>query len=167
MSEPAAPRPTFTWMLRRPSRVIACGFGSGLIRPAPGTWGTLAGWGSYVLIARHVPGAWMLLVVLAGFLIGVWACGQSGRDLGVADHGGVVWDEVVAIWLVLALIPAGIFYQLAGFLLFRFFDILKPPPIRYFDAKWKTGFGVMFDDLLAAIYAITALKGLQWLMMHY
>jgi phosphatidylglycerophosphatase A len=154
MSEPAAPRPTFAWMLRRSSRVIACGFGSGLIRPAPGTWGTLFGWGSYVLLARHVPEVWMPGVVLAAFLIGVWACGEAGRDLGVADHGGFVWDEVVAIWLVLALIPAGLYYQLAGFVLFRFFDILKPPPIRHFDAKWKSGFGVMFDDLLAAGYTL-------------
>jgi len=150
----APPRPTLMWMLRHPARVIACGFGSGLIRPAPGTWGTLFGWGTYVLLARHLPESGMLLAVVLAFAIGVWACGVAGRDLGVADHGGFVWDEVVAIWLVLALIPAGFYYQAAGFVLFRFFDILKPAPIRYFDAKWKSGFGVMFDDLLAAGYTL-------------
>lgn len=145
----------FVWMLQRPARVIACGFGSGLIRPAPGTWGTLFGWAAYVLIERHLPASWMMLPLAAiAFAIGVWACGQAGRDLGVADHGGFVWDEVVAIWLVLALIPAGPWHQLGGFVVFRVFDILKPQPIRYFDAKWKSGFGVMFDDLLAAGYTV-------------
>jgi phosphatidylglycerophosphatase A len=81
-------------------------------------------------------------------------CGKAGRDLGVADHGGIVWDEVVAIWLVLALVPATPMSQLAAFLIFRFFDILKPPPIRHFDTRWKNGFGVMFDDLLAALYTL-------------
>jgi len=149
-------RPTLDWMLRHPARIIACGFGSGLIRPAPGTWGTLFGWGSYLLIAPALPGSWMLLFIAAAFILGVFACGRAGRDLGIADHGGFVWDEVVAIWLVLALVPQTWIAQLAAFLLFRFFDILKPQPIRYFDAKWKSGFGVMFDDLLAALYTLLA-----------
>ena len=151
---PAPSRPTLSWMLRDPARIIACGFGSGLVRPAPGTWGTLFGWGTYVLLAQWLAGAWMLLAILVAFLIGIWACGRAGRALGITDHGGFVWDEVVAIWLVLALIPEGFAHQLAGFVLFRFFDILKPQPIRYFDARWKSGFGVMFDDLLAAGYTL-------------
>lgn len=147
-------QPTLRWMLGHPARIIALGFGSGLIRPAPGTWGTLAGWLLFALASQRLPSGWLLAITAAGFLIGIYACGKAGRDLGVADHGGIVWDEVVAIWLVLCLVPATPMSRLAAFLLFRFFDILKPPPIRYFDRRWKNGFGVMFDDLLAALYTL-------------
>ena len=150
-------QPTLRWMLGHPARIIAFGFGSGLIRPAPGTWGTLFGWLTYALFSQWLEGAWLLVPAAAAFLIGIAVCGKAGRDLGVADHGGIVWDEVAAIWLVLALIPDTPWSQLAGFLVFRFFDILKPPPIRYFDAHWKNGFGVMFDDLLAALYTLLLL----------
>lgn len=151
---PPPRRPTLAWMLGHPARIIACGFGSGLIRPAPGTWGTLFGWGAYAWGAPYVPGTWRLAAVALAFVIGIYACGRAGRDLGVADHGAFVWDEVVAIWLVLVLLPQQWQAQLAGFVLFRFFDILKPPPIRYFDRRLKNGFGVMFDDLLAALYTL-------------
>lgn len=154
---PAAPRrlrPTLGWMLGHPARIIACGFGSGLIRPAPGTWGTLFGWITYVYGAPYLPGAWRLAAVALAFLIGVWACGRAGRDLGIVDHGGFVWDEVVAIWLVLVFVPETWLAQGLAFLCFRFFDILKPPPIRHFDRRMKHGFGVMFDDLLAAFYTL-------------
>jgi len=147
-------RPTFGWMLLHPARIIAFGFGSGLIRPAPGTWGTLFGWITYELAANRLSSYWLLGLTAAGFVLGIYACGKAGRDLGVADHGGIVWDEVVAIWLVLSLVPATALSQLAAFLVFRFFDILKPPPIRHFDTRWKNGFGVMFDDLLAALYTL-------------
>lgn len=141
-------------MARSPARLIAFGFGSGLIRPAPGTWGTLAGWGAFILLLEPLPLALRLLAVAVAFALGVWACDRTGRDLGVADHGGMVWDEVAAIWLVLALVPAGWVTQGAAFLLFRLFDITKPPPIRQFDARLKNGFGVMLDDLLAALYVL-------------
>jgi len=155
MDDPLPPlRPTLAWMLASPARIIACGFGSGLIRPAPGTWGTLFGWVTFVLLAPHVPGLWRLGAVALAFVIGVFACGRAGRDLGIVDHGAFVWDEVVAIWLVLVVVPPQWPAQLAAFLLFRFFDILKPQPIRYFDRKLKSGFGVMFDDLLAALYTL-------------
>jgi phosphatidylglycerophosphatase A len=147
-------QPTFRWMLGHPARIVALGFGSGLIRPARGTWGTLFGWITYALIAQALQGPWLLAALAAAFVLGIYVCGKAGRDLGVADHGSLVWDEVVAIWLVLALVPAAAVSQLAAFLLFRFFDILKPPPIRYFDTRWKNGFGVMFDDLLAALYTL-------------
>ena len=150
-------QPTLRWMLGHPARIIAFGFGSGLIRPAPGTWGTLFGWLTFAFFSRWLEGAWLLVPAAAAFLIGIAVCGKAGRDLGVADHGGIVWDEVAAIWLVLALIPDTPWSQLAGFLVFRFFDILKPPPIRYFDSHWKNGFGVMFDDLLAALYTLLLL----------
>lgn len=144
-------------MLRSPARVLAFGFGSGLLRPAPGTWGSLFGWLSYVLLLQAQPEWIRLTAVGFAFAAGVWACGRAGQDLGVADHGGMVWDEVAAFWLVLALLPTGFATQLAGFLLFRLFDIFKPPPIRYFDTRWKSGFGVMFDDFLAAAYTLLVL----------
>lgn len=151
------PAPTLTWVLGSPARAIAFGFGSGLIRPAPGTWGTLAGWAAFVIFLAPLPPAWQLAACGGGFALGVWACDRCGRDLGVADHGGVVWDEVIAFWLVLAVVPATWIAQSAAFLLFRLFDIAKPLPIRYFDARWKNGFGVMFDDLLAAGYTLLSI----------
>ena len=141
-------------MVRSPARAIAFGFGSGLIRPAPGTWGTLAGWAAFILLLEPLSLPLRLLAVVVAFALGIWACDQTGRDLGVADHGGMVWDEVAAIWLVLSLVPAGWMAQGAAFLLFRLFDIVKPPPIRQFDARLKNGFGVMLDDLLAALYVL-------------
>lgn len=146
--------PTLGWMLGHPARIVAFGAGSGLIKPAPGTWGTLFAWGMFVPISAWVSGPSLLLVPVAAFLLGIWACGRAARDLGVADPGGIVWDEVAAFWLVLALVQPEFGAQLAAFVLFRLFDILKPPPIRQFDAKLKNGFGVMFDDMLAAFYTL-------------
>jgi phosphatidylglycerophosphatase A len=151
-------------MLRSPARVLAFGFGSGLLRPAPGTWGTLFGWASYVLLLQSQPEWLRLGAVGLAFALGVWACGRTGRDLGVADHGGMVWDEVAAFWLVLALVPDNLGTQLAAFGLFRLFDIVKPPPIRYFDATIKNGFGVMFDDTLAAGYTLLVMALWQRMM---
>jgi phosphatidylglycerophosphatase A len=106
----------------------------------------------------------LLLVTAGAFLLGIWACAITGRHLGVADHGGMVWDEIVAMWLVLIFTPASIAMWLVAFGLFRFFDILKPWPIRWFDRRLKNGFGVMFDDVLAAIYALLVMKGaMAWL----
>ena len=152
--------PTIGWMLRHPARIIAFGAGSGLIRPAPGTWGTLFAWITFAPLAAWLQGvaglagAAILVLPIAAFVIGIWACGRAARDMGVADPGGIVWDEVAAFWLVLALVPASFGAQLAAFVLFRLFDIVKPPPIRGFDATLKGGFGVMFDDVLAAGYTL-------------
>ena len=146
--------PSLGWMLRHPARIIAFGAGSGLLRPAPGTWGTLLAWITFAPVTAALSGPLVLVVPLLAFVIGVWACGKAARDMGVADPGGIVWDEVAAFWLVLALVPATFAAQLTAFALFRLFDIVKPPPIRYFDAKIKNGFGVMFDDTLAAGYTL-------------
>lgn len=155
--------PSLGWMLAHPARIIAFGAGSGLLRPAPGTWGSLFAWITFApLVAwlqslTGMAGAAILALPAAAFVIGIWACGRAARDMGVADPGGIVWDEVAAFWLVLALAPAGFGAQLAAFVLFRFFDIVKPPPIRQADAHFKGGFGVMFDDLLAALYTLLVL----------
>lgn len=146
--------PTLGWVIRHPARIIAFGAGSGLLRPAPGTWGTLFGWITFVPVTAALPGPAILIVPVVAFLLGMWACGKAARDLGVADPGSIVWDEVAAFWLVLALVPEDFQAQLAAFVLFRFFDIVKPPPIRYVDATLKNGFGVMFDDTLAAFYTV-------------
>ena len=102
-----------------------------------------------------------LAIVITLFLAGVWSCTVTGRNLGVVDHGAIVWDEVVAMLLVLAFTPFGWMWYIVSFTLFRAFDILKPFPIGLADKKIKNGFGVMFDDLLAAIYSIAVLKVLE------
>jgi len=147
-------RPSFEFMRPRLSRWIALGFGSGLSRTAPGTVGTLFAWASYALLHRLIGDAGLLLLCAAGLVVGVWAVGRAGRDLGVPDHSAIVWDEIVAFWLVLLLVPASFISQLGAFLLFRAFDILKPPPIRQVDRLWKTPAGVMADDLLAGAYTV-------------
>lgn len=150
-------RPTAAFMRAKISRLIALGFGSGLAPVAPGTVGTLWAWLAWQLLTLWLTPLQMLAVCAAGFAIGVWACERTAQALGVADHGAIVWDEIVAFWLVLAFVPDGLLAQAAAFVLFRFFDILKPPPIRHFDATIKTGFGVMLDDLIAAFYALLAI----------
>jgi len=153
------PAPTFRFMLSNPLHLISLGFGSGLSPVMPGTVGTLFGWVSYVMLTEawpefFTPIVWAVIIV-AGFALGIWACERTGRDLGKSDHGGMVWDEIIAFWLVLLfLMPAGWLTQTCAFVLFRFFDMLKPPPIRYFDQHIKGGFGVMWDDILAAFYTL-------------
>lgn len=155
--ERGAVRPDSAFLRARLSHFIALGFGSGLSPIAPGTVGTLWAWLSFAVFDLWLtPGHWALVLPLA-FCLGIWAGGRTSRDLGVSDHGAIVWDEIVAFWLVLLFVPGGWSMQLLAFVLFRFFDIVKPPPIRHFDAKLKNGFGVMFDDLLAALYTLFVL----------
>ena len=145
-------------MRARASRWIALGFGSGLSPWAPGTVGTLWAWAVWHLLgsvfALELAPVTMFALLAAAFAFGVVACERTGRDLGAADHGAIVWDEALAFWVVLALVPAGAVNEIAAFALFRFFDIVKPPPIRQADATLGGGFGVMFDDLLAAAYTL-------------
>jgi phosphatidylglycerophosphatase A len=158
-------RPDLKFLLAHPAHLIAFGFGSGLAPKAPGTVGTLLGWPLAWLIVAVAPGLPnQIMLLIASFLLGIWACGKTGRALGVADHGGMVWDEIVAFALVLLFSPPGWIWAGIAFLLFRFFDIIKPWPIRLADRRLKNGFGVMFDDLLAAGYALALIKGLQWLV---
>ena len=158
-------RPDFRFLFAHPAHLIAFGFGSGLAPRAPGTVGTLLGLPLFWLIVAVAPDLTnRIILLIAAFLLGVWACGRTGRALGVADHGGMVWDEIVAFTLVLLFTPASWLWIALAFALFRLFDILKPWPIRFADTHLKNGFGVMFDDLLAAGYAIAVIKGLQWLV---
>jgi len=146
-------QPGLRWLLASPAHLVAFGFGVGLLRPAPGTWGTLLAWLLWFALGR-LPDTWIAIVLLVGLVAGVWACHTTGRALGQPDHGGMVWDEIVAFWLVLWLSPTTLYAQAVAFLLFRGFDIAKPPPIRFFDRRWKHGAGVMWDDLLAAAYTL-------------
>ncbi|MDI1297740.1 phosphatidylglycerophosphatase A [Methylotenera sp.] len=157
--------PSLKFLLQHPAHFFALGFGSGLAKKAPGTFGTVVGLPLYFLIAPFSL-ALKLSIISALFLIGIYFCDVTGKALGVSDHGGIVWDEIVAMMLVLAFTPNQWQWWLVAFILFRLFDIWKPFPIRQFDAKLKNGFGVMFDDLLAAIYAIIALQGLLWAVAH-
>ncbi len=151
-------QPDLKFILRHPAHFFAFGFGSGLSPRAPGTAGSLAAIPLYLLLAHFLP-LWPLLVVVGlSFVAGVWFCDVTGKALGVPDHGGMVWDEIVAMWLILAFTPPDALWFGIAFLLFRLFDIWKPFPIRYFDQHVKGGFGVMLDDLLAAGYALAVLK---------
>ena len=145
--------PNLKFLFSRPAHFFALGFGSGLTPKAPGTFGTLIGFPLFCLISSYALSTQLIIVALL-FLIGIYLCDVTGKALGVSDHGSIVWDEIVAIMLVLTVTPNTWLAWLVSFCLFRLFDIWKPFPIRQFDAKLKNGFGVMFDDLLAAIYAI-------------
>lgn len=151
------PRPDWRWVWQHPARLIAFGAGAGLARQAPGTIGTLAIWPVFAGLQNVFNPLTWLLILLAGFVVGVWACARTGRELGVADHSGMVWDEMIAFSLVLLFLPQTLIWQALGFGLFRFFDIVKPPPIDYFDRMLKGGFGVMWDDIVAAFYALLVL----------
>ncbi len=143
--------------LKNPVHLLAFGFGSGLAPVAPGTFGTLAAVPPYLLLARLPLAAY--LAVLAGVILaGVWICGRTSRDLGVHDHGGIVWDEFAGFFVTMTAAPQGAFWVAAGFLLFRLFDILKPWPIGWLDRRVKGGVGIMLDDLLAGLYGWVVLQ---------
>jgi phosphatidylglycerophosphatase A len=149
-------RPSWRFLLRHPAHAIAFGFGAGLAPVAPGTWGTLIAFPVYWMVAPRLDPVNFLLMLGLLFALGVWACELTGRAIGSSDHGGMVWDETVAFLLVLFFVPATLGWQAAAFLLFRVLDIVKPPPIRYFERAFRNGFGVMLDDLLAAFYTLLA-----------
>lgn len=161
----AAVRPDAGFAFSHPAHLIAFGFGAGLAPRAPGTAGTLVAWAIGALFLRHFPAAALLACTPFAFLLGVWACGITGRHLGVPDHGGMVWDEIVAFLAVLAIVPRDLAWQAAAFLLFRAFDVAKPPPIRALERRCHGGFGVMIDDVLAAAYALVVLALLKRLLL--
>lgn len=138
------------------ARAIATGFGVGLAPVAPGTFGTLAAWPLGWWLSGLDP-IITLPVIGIFFILGIWACGVAGRRLGAADHGSMVWDEIVAFLLILVVVPRALDWQAAAFVLFRAFDIAKPPPIRWCEDRFRGGFGVMLDDLAAAGYTLLVL----------
>jgi phosphatidylglycerophosphatase A len=157
--------PNIRFLLSHPTHFLSLGFGSGLAKVAPGTFGTLVGLPLFWIISNYsIPV--QLLIIAIMFAIGIYFCAFTGKAIGVVDHGSIVWDEIVAVMLVLTFTPYQWQWWLAAFLLFRLFDIWKPYPIRQLEVRYKNGFGVMFDDLLAAIYAIICLQGLIWIVSH-
>jgi phosphatidylglycerophosphatase A len=134
--------------------MLMFGMGSGLLRPGSGTWATLLAWLLWSVASPGVSDLYIGLFLLVCLIYGCWAAERVAKQLGVPDHVGLVWDEFVAFWLVLWLVPQSLPAQALAFVLFRFFDVVKPPPIRQVDARFKGGIGVMLDDLLAAGYTL-------------
>jgi len=157
----AATRAGAAFLLAHPAHCIALGFGSGLAPRAPGTVGTLWGWLTFLVLDRWL-GAWQwAAMIVVALVIGGWACTRTAQRLDIADPGAIVWDEIVAFWIVLwLLMPAGFVAQLAAFALFRYFDAAKPGPVGWADRRfklqpgqkigWRQGWGILFDDLVAA-----------------
>ena len=150
----SAQAPTLRFLLHRPAHFIALGFGSGLAPFAPGTFGTLVAIPIAALLRAYASDVGFVAAIVLLFAVGTWAADVAGRDLGVPDHGGIVIDEIVAFLIVLYFVGGDPLHQAFAFLLFRVFDIAKPPPIRQVDAALKNGIGVMVDDLLAAGYTL-------------
>jgi phosphatidylglycerophosphatase A len=174
-------KPTFTWMIQRLSRTIAFGFGSGLSPIAPGTAGTLWAWATFWVGEHFLSPKDIFWVIAVGILLGCWVCGQVSEELGKRDYGGIVWDEIMAFWLVLIFIaPSSFWMQLIAFALFRFFDAAKPGPIGSIDRHFKQagsthaestplqmfwrGFGIMVDDLAAAFLTLLCIALFQFLV---
>jgi phosphatidylglycerophosphatase A len=157
-----ATNPTFAQLLRSPTLFLAFGFGSGLSPKAPGTMGTLAAIPLWWLLAQ-LPLTSYLIVVLIAAVVGITICGRAADQMGVHDHGGIVWDEFVGFWIAMAALPITWQSLILGFVLFRIFDILKPWPISWLDKKVSGGFGIMIDDVIAGLAAAAVI----YLLGHF
>jgi len=152
------------FMLSHPAHCIALGFGVGLSPKAPGTVGTLWAWLAWLLMQNYLSTATLGGVIVLATLVGWWAAKVTTQHLGIADPGAIVWDEVVAFWLVLwLLMPASFSVQIAAFILFRFFDAAKPPPVGWADQVfkgfgWRGAWGIYFDDFVAAFCTLLVLS---------
>jgi phosphatidylglycerophosphatase A len=138
-------------VLRDPRSWPAFGFGLGLIPFAPGTWGSLPGIALWWFTPKDIYSQSVIAALC--FVAGIWFCGASARRIGVHDHGGIVWDEIVGMYVTLMVIPAEPAWVLGAFVLFRIADIWKPWPIRDLDHRLHGGLGIMLDDIVAALYA--------------
>ena len=181
-SNTAQVKPNLKWVFQTASRTMAFGFGSGLSPIAPGTAGTLWAWAAFLVGEYFLSTEEFLWIIGGGILLGCWICGYVSEELGKKDFGGIVWDEIMAFWLVLIFImPANIWMQLIAFALFRFFDAAKPGPIGMIDRHFKNtegdnnqrstysqiiwrGFGIMVDDLAAAFCTLLVMALIQFLV---
>ena len=150
-------------VFRDPIHILAFGFGTGLSPVAPGTVGSLLGV-ALAWLMRDASLMTQIEVALLMTVVGIWICGESAKRLGIHDHGGIVWDEIVGMYIVLIVAPFALLPWILAFGLFRAFDIVKPWPIRDLDHRIKGGAGIMLDDLVAALYASSTLVFLGWLM---
>lgn len=160
-------KPDLGFLFSHPAHCIALGFGSGLAPKAPGTFGTLAALPLYALLNIFLSPIWIAALCLPFFFLGGWAANKTCTDLGVPDHGGVVIDEIVAMWLVLAAAPMTLTGWGAAFVLFRLFDIAKPWPISWLDTHVSGGVGVMLDDVAAALFSVLGLWVLNAMLPHW
>ncbi len=144
-------------LLLNPAHLLSLGFGSGLAAVAPGTAGTLIAIPLY-LLAESLDLSTYLLLVAMMLLVGIGLCSYTSRTLGVHDHGGIVWDEIVGYFITMIAAPPGWGWLIAGFLLFRLFDIWKPWPINLLDRKLSGGTGIMLDDVIAGIYGLLVMQ---------
>ncbi|GIU50216.1 phosphatidylglycerophosphatase A [Shewanella sp. KT0246] len=147
--------------LKNPVHFLALGFGSGLAAKAPGTFGTLAAV-PLVYLMGHLSLTAFIFITVISTLVGFYICDKAAKDMGVHDHGAIVWDEVAGLMITMIAAPVGLIWMVIGFALFRFFDILKPWPIRWLDAKVHGGFGIMIDDVLAGIFALICLQAIYY-----
>lgn len=155
-------KPTFSWLIQRPICYLGFGFGTGLAPVAPGTFGTLPALPiAYILIHLGVSGMGLALLCLPLFLLGIYICEYTERTLGIADYGGIVWDEIVAMMFILAFVPFTWTWWLLAFAVFRLLDASKPFPIKWFDQRIHGGFGIMLDDMLAAVMSVAILEVAQ------
>jgi phosphatidylglycerophosphatase A len=179
-------KPNFKWMLGSVNRIFAFGFGSGLSTVAPGTAGTLWAWAIYLIADYIFPltaSPELLWILGAGFIWSCWICGSVSEELGRRDFGGIVWDEMIAFWVILVFImPSNLWIQILAFGLFRFFDAVKPGPIGWIDWHfkktenldiastnaqiWWRGFGIMIDDLAAAFSTLLVIALIQIIAMY-
>ena len=161
-------KPSAAFMLSHPAHAIALGLGSGLAPKAPGTVGSLWGWVSWLVIQNYLSLSAQALLIVAAVLVGWWACTVTARHMGISDPGAIVWDEVIAMWLILYLImPTGFWGQLSAFALFRFFDAAKPGPVSWADQLfkgfgWRGGWGILWDDLVAAFCTLLVIALWRW-----
>lgn len=154
MTERVSPK-----QLRNPWNFLALGLGSGLAPFAPGTFGTLVAIPLYLLLQPLSPNSYLLIVALL-FILGITICSKASESLGVDDHPAIVWDEIVGYLITMWMAPAGWHWIVAGFVLFRFFDILKPWPIGWVDRKVHSGLGIMLDDVIAGLFALALMQGM-------
>ena len=149
------------FQVTNPVHFLALGFGSGLLKPAPGTWGTLSAVPLYYVLMQFLGSASVeyFAIIVVSFVAGIYLCGKTASDVGVHDHGAIVWDEIVGFLITMAIVPFSFVNIVLGFVLFRIFDIIKPWPIKLLDKHVHGGFGIMIDDVLAGIFA--------WLLLYF
>ena len=150
-------------ILANPIHLVAFGFGAGLSPKAPGSVGTIVAVLIYLVLPSMPPIIYAGLVLLS-FFFGIWICGKTAEDLGVHDHGGIVWDEFVGYWITMFMAPSGLFWVLLGFVFFRLLDIFKPWPIKWADKELAGGLGIMLDDVLAGIMGALCIQALVVLL---
>lgn len=161
-------KPTAAFMLAHPAHTIALGLGSGLAPKAPGTVGSLWGWLSWLVVQNYLSLPQQALLITTAFFAGWWACTVTARHMRISDPGAIVVDEIIAMWLILYLvIPTNFWGQLTAFALFRFFDAAKPGPVAWADQLfkgfgWRGGFGIIFDDLVAAFCTLCVVALWRW-----